>query len=60
MLMSLSQQKKPRSGDQRRVNGGVEFVLWKHTSMGPKVAPPENSWRVHVSQPAALVTSPED
>src|SRR3984893_68626 len=57
--MLVSQQKRPRSGDQRRMNGRVALITRKQTLMGPNVAPLLNSCRLQELQLGASVTRPE-
>src|SRR5260370_19128721 len=58
MLMSFSQQKRPRSGDQRRMKGLAGLLTRKHTAIGPNVAPVLKSWRAPPVSPAVAATEP--
>src|ERR1700694_3282393 len=58
-LMSVLQQKSPKSGDQRSTSGGAGAAARKHTVSGPNFAPLLNSWRAQVWQPGEPVMRPE-
>ncbi len=56
-LMSVRQQKNPKSGDQRRISGGAVVAGRKQIGSGPSDTPLLNSVRVHCVHPGASKTA---
>jgi hypothetical protein len=57
--MFVSQQNRPRSGVQWRMNGRAVVKTRKQTFTGPNVSPLANSCRAQVVQPGESVTRPD-
>lgn len=58
-MISVRQQKNPKSGVQRSTRGDADELVRKQMVTGPNCAPWLNTWRSHVVQPGESTMRPE-